>query len=93
MKYSAPVVLKYKGSVILDTPCYPNRYKVVASNYEDNAAMYFHPTLEAAKQFIDKGEIMKKKLSVAELVANRDRERRKNKPKVHIHVHLHKKVK
>jgi hypothetical protein len=45
----------YRGWLIVDTPCYPRRYKVVHPGFrDDNATCRFHRTIEDAKRFIDR---------------------------------------
>jgi hypothetical protein len=48
-------MMDYKGYTITKTACYPNAYHVEPVGFKSsNATCYFHPTVEAAKRFIDK---------------------------------------
>jgi hypothetical protein len=45
---------EYNGWLIFDTPCYPNRYKIIHKDYAfDNAGWRYLPTIEDAKRRID----------------------------------------
>jgi hypothetical protein len=45
----------YRGWIIVDTPCYPCRYKVYHPGFEqDNATWRYHRTTVDARQCIDR---------------------------------------
>lgn len=48
-------MLRYRGWLIKDTPCFPCRWKVWDPNYAtDNATWRYHETVKAAQACIDK---------------------------------------